>query len=240
MITKKSQKSQTFKYGRNFTLIELLVVIAIIAILASMLLPALGKARQVAKKIACVNNCKQHVLGLQLYADSYDGIILGGCYPGPSMPWYKIVASMLSSTPASSSRHNTEIFKCPGESRPILDTNLTKGGFKYTHYSVNTHLANSDKASAGGTPPIKKLSMLTKPTEAIWSGDFQMLDKPYLYWGEFLGFRHGGEINIYNALSLSNLSKANVSYADGHVNSLTWAQARYPIRVLRRTDVFKK
>jgi prepilin-type N-terminal cleavage/methylation domain-containing protein len=65
--TRFAKRGQLPRLRRGFTLIELLVVIAIIAILAAMLLPVLGRAKESGKRISCLNNLRQLSLSSQMY-----------------------------------------------------------------------------------------------------------------------------------------------------------------------------
>ncbi|MBQ6470664.1 MAG: DUF1559 domain-containing protein [Victivallales bacterium] len=103
------------KTRRNlFTLVELLVVIAIIAILAAMLLPALGKAREKARSISCVNKCKQMGLGFQLYADANDENICPEVLVKPNVAYWTWFMLLKPYTSA-----DLKFFACPSAANPI-------------------------------------------------------------------------------------------------------------------------
>ena len=115
---------RTSKFHFAFTLIELLVVIAIIAILASILFPVFGRARENARRASCQSNLKQIGLGMFQYTQDYDERfpIYGSTY---ELGWASVLQPYLKSS---------QIFQCPSEkTEPSSNPNSEK----YTDYACD-------------------------------------------------------------------------------------------------------
>ncbi len=205
-----------------FTLIELLVVIAIIAILAAMLLPALNKARNQAKRASCANNHKTLSLGVLLYVDAYDFFpVTSEADDSPSpyggLRWKSMIApyfgisldDVVGSTAAGIKKEFARgAFRCPSWTNSgavVITTKIAFGGGSGYNWGGGSDLGLGYKGN------YVKPNMVSKPSETIVTGDSSDAI-PAENQGSALYYKDSGP-----GVGDRHDSAINVSWADGHV-----------------------
>ena len=204
------------KNQKKFTLIELLVVIAIIAILASMLLPALNQARERAKAIKCAGNQKQFGTACSMYVNDYeDWLPVAQAAAAGSLTedekgarWRVELSSYICGSPVDTASREirTGVFACPSFQNPTGNV-IFDGGYGWNYSYIGGSV---------GTARIK-IQNIKQVSDTILLGDSSnnfvsgkesrvtLLFPPSVLGIDYISNRHNGAMNV--------------TWADGHVGA---------------------
>jgi len=243
-------KIQNRASKKGFTLIELLVVIAIIAILAAMLLPALGRAKEKAKTIRCVSNNKQVALAVMMYANdnndtapplherNFANRTVGNWF-------YKILDAGNYITATSVSNN---VWRCTA----VQDKDISAGTVLYYNSPCEGYGPLEDTVNTGdavirynwdlgnNVQGGRKLTTITRPSQIWLIGDVGTPKTPPTPPPDRLPAAYYTEITVIKPIAASGWSavpsykqpaarhggRASFSAVDGHVDTWKWQDLR--------------
>jgi prepilin-type N-terminal cleavage/methylation domain-containing protein/prepilin-type processing-associated H-X9-DG protein len=241
------------KAGRTcgFTLIELLVVVAIIAILASLLLPALHKAKESGTGAACVNDQRQMALMFLMYSEDNNNIMIGTVkMPVPQLgsgtfkldgggfwPWTGTAAEAnptmsnilqaISMSPLFPYARNVNLFHCPGDLRYKLHAVGTVG-WAFDSYSKPDGL-NGEGFGRSMVNPIAKYSAIRIPSKSyVFVEDGDPRGRCEGTWAMFPDpdTAGTGSPQSIDDVAIYHNNKSTLGFADGHALMHKWLDAK--------------
>jgi prepilin-type N-terminal cleavage/methylation domain-containing protein/prepilin-type processing-associated H-X9-DG protein len=209
----------------GFTLVELLVVIGIIAVLLSILLPALGRVREKGNQLKCLSNIRQLGIATLMYCNDNRGLLPGGAVGGNPKPWdwvyWKSGLAAPYDDPANcplaryysgGSRPVAEILVCPSD-------NVETRSYKFS-FSINAFICDDSRAYAhlnNGVTKRFSINMVKNPSEKVLFGEEDERTINDGLWhvkntiNDRLGVRHDQRRTVAD-----NSGRGNVLFCDGH------------------------
>jgi len=214
----RREKGNPARLG-GFTLIELLVVIAIVGILASLLLPALGRAKQAARRVQCLSQLRQIGLAVRYYADDHADYFprsQHSAFTHGQQTWARAVSSYVGADGSAWTNLYSGVYHCPNDRR---SDSLS--------YGLNVYFELGDWDDYLGKPETwRRTTQVPRPTATLLFAESATLADHIMphFWMSLA--------DAEDVAGTRHLGRSNYSFVDGHAESRALTNTYDPGRLV--------